>query len=83
MVTRSDPTPVLLAPGSRPRLLLTIPEARDQLGISHAHIYRLMASGELRSIKLGRSRRIRYEDLVGFLTRLADESEAPGPAVAR
>lgn len=36
------------------RLLLTIPEAAEALGVSRATLYRLLASGRLRATRIGR-----------------------------
>ena len=40
------------------RLLLTVPEAAEALGISRSHAYQLLASGQLPCIRLGRAARI-------------------------
>ena len=40
------------------RLLLTVEEAAMRLGLSRSHCYRLIQTGALRSISIGRSRRI-------------------------
>lgn len=39
--------------------LLTVPEAMSALRLSRATVYDLIRSGELGSVKVGRSRRIR------------------------
>jgi excisionase family DNA binding protein len=50
-------------------LLLTPEAAAQALGISRTAIYRLMKSGEIDSLKIGRSRRISSESLYGFISR--------------
>lgn len=40
------------------RLLLKVEEAADRLGIGRSTVYELVASGELRSVKVGRAIRI-------------------------
>lgn len=48
-------------PGSRAlpeRVLLTVQEAADQLGIGRTLTYKLMRNGELDSVRIGRLRRI-------------------------
>jgi excisionase family DNA binding protein len=57
------------------RLLLTPVEAADALGLSRTRIYELMASGELPSVKIGRSRRISVAALHEFIA-LASGSPA-------
>jgi len=53
--------------GTPPTTLLTVAEAAMRLSIGRSHLYALMASGELRSIRLGRRRLIpesAIEDLI-------------------
>jgi excisionase family DNA binding protein len=52
-------------------LLLRIPEAAAQLGISRAKLYELITDGSLPSIRLGGCRRIRACDLDDFVEALA------------
>lgn len=53
--------------------LLTIPQTREQLGCSENHVYRLIASGQLRAVDIrprGSKRpktRIRRDDLHAFI----------------
>ena len=49
-------------------LVLSIPETAHALAVSPRHIARLVASGELPSIRLGRRRVIRREALRSWLT---------------
>ena len=57
-------------------LLYTVEEAAQRLGISRTHTYNYVLSGELQSIKLGRSRRVPAIALRAFVQRLADEAES-------
>lgn len=50
-----------------------VEEAADRLSISRAHTYELIRTGELPSVKIGRSRRIRESDLVTFIAQLTDQ----------
>ena len=54
------------------RLAYNIDESAELLGCSRAHIFRLMESGALRSVKLGRLRRIPAEALAELLAGDAD-----------
>lgn len=56
-----------------PSLLLTPEEAADALRISRTRIYELLGSGRLRSVQLGRSRRIEREALLEFIRVLGTE----------
>lgn len=58
-----------------PQLLLTIEEAADRLRIKRSMLYQLVGTGELKSIKVGRLRRIRVRDLEAFVDRLASGQE--------
>ena len=57
-------------------LLLTAEEAAERLSISRTTAYELMRTGVLRSVKIGRSRRIPREALTEFVTGLTEEQGA-------
>jgi len=59
--TRSDRGPAPM------KLLLTITEASQVLAISRSKLYELLNSGNLPSVHIGRSRRIRMTDLEEFV----------------
>jgi excisionase family DNA binding protein len=48
------------------KLLVSIPEAGRILGISRSKLYDLLRSGNVPSVYIGRSRRIRIKDLESF-----------------
>jgi len=52
------------------RLLVTIEEAALRLSIGRSHIYEQMQRGALRSVHIGRSRRILSTDLEAFIEQL-------------
>jgi excisionase family DNA binding protein len=52
------------------QLLLRPTEAAHRLGIGRTKVYELMASGELRSVKIGGARRVSATALVDFVARL-------------
>ncbi|MHB8294518.1 MAG: helix-turn-helix domain-containing protein [Acidimicrobiales bacterium] len=54
-----------------PHLLLTPEAAAGALSIGRSRVYELMASGELRSIRIGRSRRIPVAALEELIDSLA------------
>jgi excisionase family DNA binding protein len=56
--------------GPIPKLLLSPEEAADVLSIGRTRVYRLIATGELRSMLIGRSRRIPSSALVEFVRQL-------------
>lgn len=51
-------------------MLLKVPDVVARLGVSRAKVYELMASGELTSVRVGGSRRIRAADLEMFVAGL-------------
>lgn len=61
--------------------LARILDAQSFLAVSRTKLYRLMADGELTYVKLGRSRRVRWDALHALIERLsrADIGETKGP----
>lgn len=55
------------------RLAYRPEEAADEVGVSRARMYELIAAGEIASVKIGRSRRIPRASLEGYLERLLAE----------
>lgn len=49
------------------KLLLTVPEAGRALAISRSKMYDLLNSGNLPSVHIGRSRRVRVSDIEEFV----------------
>lgn len=60
------------------RLVLTVEQARDVLGVSLASLYRLMERGELRSFKVGRLRRVAMADLEDYVQRQRERAAEEG-----
>lgn len=58
------------------RLLLSVEEAADSLGISRAAMYQILGRGEVASVKLGRSRRIPVDALRRFVSERTTEPVA-------
>jgi excisionase family DNA binding protein len=52
------------------KLLFRPKEAAQRLGLGRTKVYELMASGELRSVKIGGARRISATALADFVARL-------------
>lgn len=56
------------------KLLLTVGEAADRLGVGRSFFYQLIQRGEVQSLKLGRARRVPLRALDEFVTkRLEDD----------
>ncbi|MBS1715337.1 MAG: helix-turn-helix domain-containing protein [Armatimonadetes bacterium] len=56
-------------------LTMTVADAQTQLCLSRSRVYELIRSGELPSIKIGRSRRVLRASLEAFLKQLLEEQE--------
>ena len=56
--------------------VLTVRDAASRLKVSRATVFAWIRQGELRSMKLGRCRRIREEDLTDMLHRHLSGREA-------
>jgi excisionase family DNA binding protein len=54
--------------------LFTVVEVSQFLGIGRSKVYELMYKGELKSVKIGGSRRVRYSDLGEYVRYLDDAS---------
>ena len=54
------------------RLLLTIPEVAVKLGLGRSFVYQMVRAGTLRSVKLGRARRVSTEVLRRWVEEQAD-----------
>ncbi|WP_045877110.1 helix-turn-helix domain-containing protein [Pseudofrankia sp. DC12] len=53
-----------------PKLLLTVEEAADVLGLGRTTTYALIRTGALKSVRIGRARRVRVTDLDAYAAQL-------------
>ena len=60
-----------------PKLLLTVEEAADQLGIGRTLAFALVKDGEIESVRIGRLRRIPADALGRYLDRLTGHADRP------
>ena len=60
--------------GTQDPRLLTVVEVAEVLGVGRSKVYELLYRGELKSVKIGSSRRVRYSDLGDFVRYLDDAS---------
>lgn len=51
------------------RQLLTVRESCKRLGISHPTLYELLNSGQIKSLKIGRARRVPVAEIDAFVRR--------------
>jgi excisionase family DNA binding protein len=54
--------------------LFSVVEVAQYLGIGRSKVYELLYKGELKSVKIGGSRRVRYSDLGEYVRYLDDAS---------
>lgn len=59
------------------RLLLTVEQSADMLGQGRSSIYELLRTGDLESVKIGRSRRIPAAALEEYVARLRRDRGTP------
>lgn len=59
--------------GVETETLLTVAQTADRLGAGRTRIFDWIAAGELRSVKLGRSRRILASSVDQFIQRLIND----------
>ncbi|RTL64597.1 MAG: DNA-binding protein [Pseudonocardiaceae bacterium] len=77
----SEPEPARPAEPVLPqrRVLFTVAEAAEQLGIGKTTAYSFVSSGELESVQIGRLRRIHADSIAAFAARLvATNRSIPG-----
>lgn len=77
LMTEPDrPVAATPPPTTRSRVLLTVEEAAEQLGIGKTTTYALVRSGELESVLIGRLRRIHIDAVAAYAARLvADQRQ--------
>lgn len=67
---------------SPPQLLYTIPEVAQRLACSQRTVFKLLATGDLESVKMLGARRIPADALTAYVQRLRDEQRQPATADA-
>ena len=70
-------------PQDSDKLLVTVDEAARRLSIGRSHLYEHLLRGTLRSVRIGRSRRIPSRDLEAFIEALLKDSAAGPPVSGR
>jgi excisionase family DNA binding protein len=68
-----------IAPGDD-KLLVTVDDAARRLSIGRSHLYEHLLRGSLRSVRIGRSRRIASQDLQAFIDQLFEDTALTSPA---
>ena len=66
MVRGVQPKPHAQSGDAKPRFV-TVAEVADQLRVSNMTVYRLVQSGQLAAVRVGRSYRIREDDVDRYL----------------
>jgi excisionase family DNA binding protein len=56
------------------RLLLTVSEAAESLGISRSKLYQLISAGIIRSVRIDGSRRVPVDALTAYINQLMKEA---------
>ena len=80
---RADPRDVIdLTVRADNRLLLTVEEAADRLGIGRSLMYQLISGGKIASIRVGRLRRVPLESLTDYVAALRHQARQLDPAAS-
>jgi excisionase family DNA binding protein len=78
---RTDPHDVIdLTVRADNRLLLTVEEAADRLGIGRSLMYELIRTREIVSVQVGRLRRVPTESLTEYVAAMRLQAQPPDPA---
>ncbi len=78
---RAEPRDVIdLTVRTDDRLLLTVEEAADRLGIGRSLMYELIGRKQIASIRVGRLRRVPQESLTDYVRAMRSEGRPPDPA---
>jgi excisionase family DNA binding protein len=56
--------------------LLTVRQSCERLGISHPTLYELLNSGQIKSLKIGRARRVPSTEIDAFVDRQLKDADA-------
>jgi excisionase family DNA binding protein len=59
-----------------PRLLLTVEEAADRIGICRSNMFKLIRQGDVKSVKVGRLRRVTPAALEDYVQRLSAPADS-------
>nr|WP_245554710.1 helix-turn-helix domain-containing protein [Actinosynnema mirum] len=76
-------SPERQVPAQRPapvRVLLTVEEAAERLGIGKTKAYALVKAGSLESVLIGRLRRVHVDAIDHYTARLVAEQSSARPA---
>lgn len=58
------------------KLLLSIEEAGEVIGLKRSKMYALIAAGDIETVKIGKSRRVPVEALENYVSRLREAAGA-------
>ena len=62
------------------KLLLTIEEAGEAIGLGRSKMYELITAGEIEAVKIGKARRVPAEALAAYVARLRSTQVEAQPA---
>ncbi|HEV2343587.1 MAG TPA: helix-turn-helix domain-containing protein [Actinocrinis sp.] len=72
-------SPNTTPPRGTPRIMLTAEQTAAELNIGRTTVYALIKSGELRSLLIGRLRRIPLDEIQAYTTRLTNQQHPGDP----
>ena len=71
-----DTTDTTIHAGDAAQLLLTVEQAAARIGVGRTTMFALIGSGDVRTVQIGRLRRIRPADLQTYVDGLASSEAA-------
>lgn len=71
MTPQTPPTPT-----QPPRLMLTVEQAAEALGIGRTAVFALIKAGEIETVRIGRLRRVPVDAIAAYTNRLRVEQHA-------
>ncbi|MGQ0572748.1 MAG: helix-turn-helix domain-containing protein [Pseudonocardia sp.] len=75
-MAEQEPSPAAPPAVASRRVLLTVAEAAEQLGIGKTTTYALVRSGEIESVLIGRLRRIHVDSVAAYAAQLVAKNHA-------
>jgi excisionase family DNA binding protein len=75
LMAEPDSRPAAPVVVTKPRVLLTVAEAAQQLGIGKTTAYALVSSGDLASVRIGRLRRVHVDSVAEYAAQLVDNGK--------
>lgn len=74
LAAEPEPAPAEPARPTPPRVMFTVEEAAEQLGIGRTVMFRLIRNGDIESVRIGRLRRVPASAIQDYAARLVSDT---------